>query len=1816
VELPGYQITERISGADGRAQVMRAFRKADGQRVVLKAPPPGSGDDVHERYRTEHALLARVHSPRVIQAFDLVRGPTGPALVLEHADGITLGELLATRALTVVERLRIAVQLAEALVAVQDARVLHLDVNPSNVVVSPSSLATMLIDFGIGSDLEREQPDQVAPGRLRGTLAYIAPEQTGRTSRTVDDRADQYGLGVTLYELFTGRLPFTSPDPLELVHHHVARMPEAPHEVEPSIAPALSRIIVRLIQKNAEDRYRGCAGVVHDLQRCLDEAAAGGRPDFAIGAHDAPSRFRLTEQLFGRSAELAVLLQAFEAPSEGSGTSFGSASLRASLASALFVTGYSGIGKTRLVAEVRRPLAARAGYFVAGKFDQFKRDVPFASLNTALRDLLRQVLTESAAALGEWRARLLEALGGNGALLMAGVPELEAVIGPQPAVVELPPREAQHRFARALRAFVRVFADPAHPLVIFLDDLQWVDSATVAWIESTLGDADAGALLLLGAYRDNEVTPAHPLAEALDRLKTRGARIAEVHVGPLTPADTLAMVADALHEDADRCAELARIVHQKTGGNPFFAGQLLKALHADGAVVYAGARRCWTYDLDQINAAALTDNVVELMVGRLGRLPAETRATLSVAACIGNRFALGTLIAACEKSRGDVLAALQEALREGYIHPIGRWAIGDGLEYRFQHDRVQQAAYAMLSDAEIATLRPKIGWTLLDAMGDDGDGLFDVLHHLNHARTGLPDDRKRRLAALNARAAVRARKSTAYTAALGFADVALELGGETFAAVHERATCAHLAGRPDEAEAGFTRALALASNDAAKAAAYESRVHFYTDRARFPEAYAAGREGAAHFGVAMPASFVPPLLILDFVKVKFALRNTRIGDMVDHKEMTDPRLLTGGRLLAAALKAAYQVRPELCVHNAARLVDLCLKHGNFDDCPVGWLVLGSIFQGGVMGNHAAGYDWGQLSLELVEKFANSKQRAEVQFVYGYFAHSWTKPLRETEEYFRKAWRSAVDSGDNFHASCASSGIVQNLWMRGAPLAEVWAESERFLAFLATTGAEENIGTVHAVRQAIRNLRGETDGPASMASAGFDAAALEATLPKWGSPHFAHFWFVDKLAVQVLRGETAAAAATAEASRSFEKSSTGMQHAADQVFWEGLLAASGTGSLRPLHRAVKQYAAWAKRCPENFAHKHALLQAEAARRGGDALTAAAAYDRAVNGAVHEGFLHHEALALELGGRFHLAIGNQWMARQWLGNAAAAWRSWGADTLAVRIEREHEALALLTTRAVGGRTETSRSVTRTTGNRGLQVDLGAVTKAGLLLAGEVQIGRLLEQLIHVVIENVGAERGVLLLAREGRWIVEAEGRVGEPAQVLQGTPLESHGALALSVINLVARTRQTASFADASSESLLASDPYVVARRPRSLLCMPVVHAGVLKGLLYLENNLVDGAFTPERSGMLELLSGQIAVSLENAILVRRLEDKVRDRTRQLEQHNDLLRQTFGRYLSNDVVESLLASPEGISIGGERRTVTVLMSDLRGFSAISESVEPERVVALLNNYLSIMTDVITAHKGTIDEFIGDAILVIFGAPFARPDDAERAVACALAMQRAMHQVSAYNVAHGLPEVEMGIGINTGEVVLGNIGSERRAKYAVVGPTVNLASRIESYTVGGQVLVSEATASAVTAPLRVGGRLKVEPKGVKEPMTIIDVVGIGAPWAVDLEDAASELHIPEPGLRIRYRVLSGKDVLDEPMDADVLGLSLRGARVRSGRIESPLTNLRLRLLDAAGEVDADVYAKVVARDDGDADTFALRFTHVPPAARDALRGHLGAS
>ncbi len=1431
-------------------------------------PAPGS----IERLAHEYELREFLDPAWAVRPLELARERGRTMLLLEPPVLEPLGGLPLDRfideAFDLRRFLQLAIAVSAALGQMHRRGLVHKDIKPANIVVDPATNQVWLTGFGIASRLLRERPSPEPPELIAGTLAYMAPEQTGRMNRSLDSRCDLYSLGVTLYQLFTGSLPFVASDPTEWVHCHIARTPPAPRARSEEVPLQLSAIILKLLAKTPDERYQTAEGIERDLRRCLgDWETSSSIQAFPLGQRDTADRLLISEHLYGREHEISVLLDAYDQVI-ASGTP-----------RLVLVRGQPGIGKSSVINELHKALVPSRGLFASGKFDQRERDVPYACLAEALRGLVRRLLGKPEAELSRWRDDLRRALHPNGALMMDLIPELRFIIGEQPPVVDVPSPAAKARFQLALRGLIGVFARPGHPLALFLDDLQWLDAATLDLIGELLIHPDLRHLLVVGAYRDNEVDAAHPLSRRLSVIRDSGAMVQEIALSPLKRADLTQLIADALRCEPGLAMPLARVVHDKTAGNPFFANQFIDALVDDELIVFDPAPATWSWDLGPIQVRGYTENVLDLMVGKLNRLPPTTQRALKELASLGNTAEASSLAIVHETSEEELHAELWEALRLGLIVRTER-------SYRFVHDRVQEAAYSLVPESLRGHAHLRIGKLLLDhhERGSREEAVFVLVGQLNRGSALISSrDEREQLAELNLIAGKRARAAAAHASALSYlvAGAAL-LGAEhwvrryplSFELEFYRAECEFLTGNISSSE-GRLVALSLRCEDAVERALVACLLaDVYVALRQLEQSVAVGLEYLHRAGLEIPAQPTAAQARAAYDKVSAALGGRSLEELLGLPLMTDPASRATLDVLAKIVRcAATQMDENLLCLLLCAAVELSLEHGHCDSSCYVYEYFG-VNAGWQFGDFEAGFRFGQLGHQLVERKGLRQFEALVCLTLANRVMPWAKHVHACRVLIHKAFDLANESGDRVSAVSSCCVLVSNLLMAGAPLLETAKEAEAGQAFCRRAAFRDFVGAADTQAAFIRSLRGLTRRFGHLDDDGFDETRMQdhfASQPH--APVFQCWYWIRKLQARYLAGDYVGALAAATRALPLLSSSRALLEAVEYELYAALTRAalcdSASSDERRQHlEAVcehhRRLERWARYCPANFENRAALVAAELARIHGQEAQAMRLYEQAIQSARDNGFMHNEALATELAAHFYGGRGFDKIARAYMRDARSCYLQWGANGKVRQLDERSAYLENEAPRA---------GPTLTALTRLEHLDLATVIKVLQAVSSEIDLGKLIATVMRLGLSHAGAERGLLILPRGDAHRIEAEAVIGrETASVTLKEANLTAQDLPESVFQYVVRTRKGVLLNDAAEENSFSDDEYLRAHRARSVLCLPLLEQTRLVGVIYLENNLTSGVFTPARLAVLELLASAAAISLENSRLYAELQGR--------------------------------------------------------------------------------------------------------------------------------------------------------------------------------------------------------------------------------------------------------------------------------------------------------------------------------------------------------
>ncbi|WP_437932389.1 AAA family ATPase [Sorangium sp. So ce291] len=1391
--------------------------------------------------------------------------------------------------------LGLGVRLSLSLADLHDAGAIHAQLSPLSIRAEEGDEGVCLI-APPDSDQELEQIAAQALSQP-DLLPYISPEMTGRTNRPVDHRSDLYSLGAIFHELLTGAPPFRADDLIEWIHCHVARRPRPLTEAAPAVPAMVSEIVLKLLAKTPEERYQTARGLAYDLGRCLD-AVSRDRPidPFQLGARDIGERLQIPRKIYGRDGEVAALLQCFEQTA-----STGTPALA-------LVTGRSGIGKSSLVKELERPALQARGAFVAGKFEQYRRSIPYATLAQQFGGLVRRLLTESEARLDAWRKLMQEALGSHGQLIIDVIPQVELIIGKQPPVEPLPVGVGQNRFLRTFQQFVSVLARREHPLVLFLDDLQWADTGSIRLLQQLLTHPHTRYLLVVGAYRDGEVGRAHPLASALDEIVAAGVPIHPLPLGPLSREATRALVADALRCDAQRSAPLADRVHDKTGGNPFFATQLLSSLQKDGLLRLDREAGAWRWDLHEIDERGLADDSADLLLGKLKRLPGEVQAALKLGACLGAELDIDALALAADAPASEVRERLREAAREGFV------ALGAST-CRFLHDRVREVAYSLLQESERPAVHLEIG-RRLEAAGRAQLDVFDVVGHLN---LGAPlirsRDERERVARLNLEAGRKAKASAAHRSASDYlaagiamlADDAWETQHELAYALHfERAECEQQNGDLDEAERLSDLLLEHATTLLHKAPVHRLKIEIRTSRFS-PDTMPCILETLNVLGIDVPARPEDAAVSAAFEQIWRALGDRPVEALLELPPMTDPERQATMSTLAVTYVASWFMDPNVAHLTTASMVLLSIEHGNADASALAYCASGMALAQR-FGDHRSAHRFSKVGHELAERRGSAYWRGVAGNIFGGMVSPWTQSARKSLAVLRGALDASVESGNLIFMAFNSLQVVAWSLLRGEPLEDVYRTNE---ARIEAARISRFVMVEHclvAIRRFIEILRGRAETPSTWDGAAFDQAAFEAKLADGRSPLAALWYHVLRLAAHFLLGDLDGASRSAAAAKELEWAEDLQPTGPDHHFYAALTVAAARSGGEDARREQREALAgheerlrrFAANCPENFAQKHTLVLAEIARIEGRDLEAMRLYDRAICSARDSGFVQDEGVCSEVAARFYLDRGMTAAFGAHLKGARDCYARWGAALLVSRLEERYPDLL---------EQSVPISILPASESRSRLIDAVVVVRALQSISGEIVLDRLLTNLLRVVVEHAAAQRCKFLLVQEGRITLAArtEGERGtvEIEEIEEGEALPA-SALPMSLIAYVRRAREHVILDDASADSTYSSDEYFARRQARSVLCMPIMRSTSLVGVLYLENDLTKGAFTADRLAILDLLAKQAAISVENAMLYDGLQRENAERKRAeeaLRQQLELIgrQQEAIRLLSTPIIE---------------------------------------------------------------------------------------------------------------------------------------------------------------------------------------------------------------------------------------------------------------------------------------------------------------------------
>ena len=1691
-QIGGFSIAEQIYESVN-SRIFRGARISDKTPVIIKkiSQEYPSPEEI-KQFKQEYEVLSKLDSEGIVKAYGLERDGNSVVLILEDRGAESLRKITAGENLELLEFLEIAIQCARILGQIHAARIIHKDINPSNITFNLIDKKVQIIDFGIATYLSKENPSLKNPTSLEGTLPYISPEQTGRMNRSLDYRTDYYSLGVSFYELLTSQMPFHSEDPLEFIHSILTQEPKLVSEVNPNIPHQVAAIINKLLAKNAEDRYQSSVGLIKDLEECLEQFKQSSKINsFPLGRYDVSQEFHIPQKLYGREKEITWLLTHFEEYLDNFRRRGLTVSRQIPI---ILVSGYSGIGKSVLVQELFKSITKRRGYYIAGKFDQLQKNIPYFAILKAFQELVRQLLSEPEEELKNWKQKILRDLENNGGVITDVIPELEVIIGEQPALPELGPSETQNRFFDTFQRFINVFARPEHPLAVFLDDLQWADSASLKLIE-TLTKGEQSCIFIIGAYRDNEVNDSHPLKITLKEIRENFKEensdylpeIPEVKLIPLTKENTEELVADTLRMEKGIIRELASMIQEKTGGNPFFTNEFLKSLYNEEYLVFdpnfdlTKGHRPWKWDLEKIRNLSISDNVVELMTSKIQKLSEQVQYYLRVASCVGNRFSLEGVALIANAPKREILKKFHSAIQAGLIQPIDEnykyieldINFTGAAEFKFLHDRIQQAAYTLIPVEEKSKLHFQIGNFLLKSTSESEleNHLFDIVNHLNQGMEYIAIEDKVKFAKLNLQACTKAKSSAAYETAISYAKNALTLLEQPikredisekniyvwkenydllFSLYFEIAESSYINTKYEDCEELVEIALPHCKDVLDKTKIYNIKTRSYLAQNRLIEAIESSFPMLDELGLKFPRKPNKLHVGLGLVGSIIKFSDKKLMNMDKLPTLTDAKDLAAFDFMLTIASSAYLAMPDLNPLFIFKSMHTTFKKGISYQTPT--LLAGYVLiLCGILNKIDVGYKMCQACLVIYEKHPNPRYHASILTVMNLFGVHWRETLGQTIKNFLEAYKIALQTGDLTYGGYAIFNYLRNSFYAGRELSQLNKEFLIYAKKIKSMRQESAYWLTASFYQMTENLLGKVEDPSFLSGEIFDAVEDLKRLKEQNDNSSIGNFYLQSLILSFLLSNYEKGIEFSNQFRKLIESDTSTINIPIFHFYESLvisnLLTKPSGKLfRRFKSNLKKMKFWSENAGINHDHRYYLLLAEQARLQNLSEQAEVNYDKAIELAKEKGFPNDEAICSELAGKFYLSKGRRMVATPYLMNSYNAYNIWGAVAKLRQMEKIYTGVQLK--RAEGKGTTfahttisnsktTSIAATSMTKNSNEAFDFASVMKASQSISGEIVLDRLLKNLMTTLLQNAGADKGILILESKKKFYAEAISESGKDSQILQSIPIDGTTPICpTNMIYFVIRSKENVVLDDALNDSKYGTDGYIQTSKPRSVICTPLMTQGKVVGVLYLENKVSTGAFTQDRLRILNLLSSQAAISIENARLYANMSE---------------LNAAYQRFVPEEFLRFLnRESIVDVKLGDQiRKEMSVLFSDIRSFTELSEKMTPEENFNFINSYLSRMGPSIRENNGFIDKYIGDAIMALF------PRNADDAIKASIQMMDGIKVYNNHRANQGYAPISIGIGIHTGELMLGTVGEDKRMDTTVISDAVNLSSRLESMT-----------------------------------------------------------------------------------------------------------------------------------------------------------------
>ncbi|MEO8413024.1 MAG: adenylate/guanylate cyclase domain-containing protein [Ginsengibacter sp.] len=1604
----------------------------------------------------EFEICSHAKCSSIRRAFSTQKQEDHAAIVLEYVEGKDLGKFLATERITIVQQLQLATDIISALADIHKENIFHRRINPANILIEQATRKVFFIDFGLSTQGNTfEEGMTSSHDNEIEVLKYIAPEQTGRINRSIDNRADLYSMGIILYRLFAGEVPFDSDEGLELIYAHVAKTPVAPILINGDMPRVVSDIIMKLLSKDAEDRYQSAYGVKYDLEKCLQQFSVDEKIDnFPIAQFDFSGKVFYSNKLYGREKEINYLNRLFEDCASGQKHT-------------LLVSGYSGSGKSALVEMLKNTAFEKKGIFIKGKFDQISSDTPYSTFVQAFNELAQLIIAGDNSFQAKWKKRITEAIGNSGNILTRFMPGIENLIGKQSDVTDLKGIEAQNRFNYEFTRFIKTLADKDYPLVIFVDDLQWADASSLNLFKIIAGNRDIEYVLLVGGYRKNEVDENHALVKTLNELKEDHVPFEHMDLKDLAYVDVYNLVSGALLTTQENTSLLADIIYNKTKGNAFYVWQFLKSIYEEGFLRFNFDSMLWQWNADLISQMNISGNVVELMTSFILRLPAETLDVLKIASSIGNRFSKRNLSVIKQMSEKNVENLLKLSVTEGLIIPFTT-------DYKFAHDRIQQTIYSLIPNDEKAAVHLLNGQRLTAHFNhaEMEEKLFELVNQWNLGADKIAGKKEKLyLADLDLMAGRKAIASTAFPQALQYFEKGLHvLSDEDWESHYDvmlpittsAADAAYLSGQYEKVDKLVDDLLKHSRSLIDTAKGYEISIKKLIAQNKPSEAVEVGLRILRKMGIHLPLNPNRIEVIKDLLQTKFLLRNKSMDYFNGLPEMKDAEKNAAMRILSDISSAAYFAVPNLVPLLVFKMVSLTVKYGLSRKSPFSFAAYGFILSI-YLNEIDKGISFGDIALNLAKKINAEELIGSILVTSNIFLVHWRRPFIETVQDLDQSFKSALESGDNEYASYAAHNIVYQLFIMGHPLPDLSGRAEMLDLKIEKFKQDLTLKRLQLFRQSITNLVEEHEHPDILTGKIFDESVMDIKdVTKSNEIYFQNL-YLQKLYLALIFDLNSNARKYADVAERFQESVKGTSLYPLFYYYRSLLISDGAlnspekkSILRQLRKDIAILKKYEKLCPQNYRHKTLLLEAEYKYLTGNNEAAKILYDKALKEGTENNMTNDLAYCWERAGKFFLNTKQDLLANFYLQNGYRVYKRWGAEAKLKQMESYYIQL-----RGGSGAEWQNELLQEPVKERTGNLDLETVLKASAALSGEIILPRLLKKMMQIIMENAGAQTGFLIMEKDGEKFIEAEIKEGsKEIKILESVPVSQSKLLAESVINYVYMTQETVILDDACKSPLFGNDAFIKINECKSVLCIPLLNMGKIQAIIYLANDLTSGAFTEKRSGLLKVLAGQMAISIENALFYNDLENKVKERTLELQvekkKSDDLLLNILPEDVANELKQTGRTKPRSYDLA------TVMFTDFQNFTSKSEKLSPEELVSIIDTCFKKFDEIVSRHSIEKIKTIGDAYLCVSGLPDIKTHSAVHVVNAALEI---IDAIKSWQKASDNSYFDIRIGIHTGPLVAGVVGDKKFA-FDIWGDTVNTASRMEQNSEPNKINISQST------------------------------------------------------------------------------------------------------------------------------------------------------